>query len=530
MHPISLILFACLIGGANAQCASNKFWSAQDCTYFMCRNCGENEVQYCAFQPVAGVPAFGECLDEVCVCDKGFFAVEKRYNCESGPYNSIYGASYPYNADNVYAYPHLFEDVFKCQPCPVGKYCQGGAELDWLPKLMERSGIGYAWRGVSHKQPTDCTHSLMISTSDHTGCMCPPGSSLWAFGSNGEVNCRCDPGSFWNKTIDARVISCSECPKGSYCEDGYEEKLCPEFLTTNAKGAKSLAECSSCEKAATCNPGSYCSPPLRAGEKYVCIPCPKGTFCTRDKKFPQNCGPGFYQNSTGQTSCIPCSKGTASSEEGRTTPCDPCQQGWYQPTDKGGTDAKQCTRCSPGTYQPNMGASECILCSSGKYQPLLSATSCIDCPAGYASTGKPASPTIDLACRLCGAGNFTSLQSVSADGKTVTMVCKMCPSGKFNPFVGQGFCMDCPGSSIYITSNEGSTSPDQCYCNPGTSYLSSSTGVCTPCSTCGRGTYMSSTVCNPSDAIALPKCTACGTCPANSYIHPDYVCTGVQIK
>jgi hypothetical protein len=276
-------------------------------------------------------------------------------------------------------------------------------------------------------------------------------------------------------------------------------------------------------------------PPTAQSVNFTCLSCPAGYYCDRMDEKPKPCGIGWYQNLTMQTSCSKCPKGTFSNYAARDMPCEKCRPGTYQPSE-GQTG---CLQCGGGTYQPDYGAStECIPCDVGKYQPATMSTACVSCPLGYAASEVPVSPADSLgkACDYCAEGKYTASKNVVSkrDGSTLqTLMCMDCPNGKYAPYKGQAACMECSSPvtgamSMYLTTaSTGSTSPDECICDPGASYLDDATGECTPCITCGRGTYImsssgSSTVC------ASNVCMECRTCPANNYINPAYVCNGTQ--
>jgi hypothetical protein len=544
-----ILLASCSVASAAANsCPSGTAYMVNEgCNVksFECRACDKNAMSYCDYiDPRIKRCPFDECppnvqkyIDEICVCKSGFFSTSiQKYRC--GTLADLNLSPYSGNPDNIYPYPDLFYDLFECSPCPIGKYCPGGANVEWLPKLLPSSGIGGAWRGRSHTAPIDCPNALMIAKNDHSGCVCPSGYNISSY-PNAVANtqpssmlpvdqlaCRCPRGQYWNKSNNSIILTCGLCPRGSYCDDGLYMKQCPAGWDTPVEGGVALYSCSKCTSTSDCKQGEYCSPPTKQNVSFSCLLCPMGYFCALPTSPPQPCPAGTYQQFRGSSSCTKCSKGTFSNQIERTTPCDFCPPGHYQKDD----EHVQCIKCIPGYYQPEFGALECKICETGKYQPLPGSTSCISCPAGYATSsssisGLVPSSNLNDACEQCGPGKFTSLQRSTDDSLSVVVTCAQCPRGKYMPLSGQAACFPCSETNVYMTSDLGSTSIQQCRCDSATSYAAPGTGICTPCSTCGKGTYMSTNQCGPA---TNGKCTACNTCPFNTYVHPDSFCTGLQ--
>ena len=536
------VLASCSVAStaANSCPSGTAYMVNEGCSSsFECRKCGDDSISYCDFiNPITKLSPFGECppnvqkyIDEICVCKTGFFAANQQYRC--GTIEQLKVSPYKGNPDNIYPYPDLFPDSFNCAPCPPGKYCPGGANVEWLPKLMPTSGIGGAWRGRSHTAPIDCPNALMIATDDHTGCVCPSGSRPSSYPNavgtaaqqtfpSAQLACRCPLGQYWNMLNNSIIMTCAICPRGSYCDDGLYMKQCPAGWDTPAVGGVALYSCSKCTSTSDCKQGEYCSPPTQQNVAFSCRSCPMGSFCALPTSPPQACPAGTFQQFRGSSSCTKCSKGTFSNQIERTTPCDFCPPGRSQ-NEEGQTS---CKVCEPGYYQPEIGALECNACEQGKYQPSPGSTSCTSCPSGYATTSNSDRTKFEYACEQCGPGKFTSLQRSTSESLPDAVICSPCPRGTYMPLSGQATCFPCSETNVYITSDLGSTSIQQCRCDTETAYVAPVTGTCIPCATCGKGTHRNPRGCSGDASSA--RCTACNTCPFSSYVRPEFLCTGDQ--
>jgi hypothetical protein len=74
-----------------------------------------------------------------------------------------------------------------------------------------------------------------------------------------------------------------------------------------------------------------------------------------------------------ETSVIPCNPGTFSATGEQ--PCTPCSPGTAQPN----SGATQCAPCAPGTIAPAQGATVCSPCPPETYQPAVGAIACLPC-------------------------------------------------------------------------------------------------------------------------------------------------------
>ena len=90
----------------------------------------------------------------------------------------------------------------------------------------------------------------------------------------------------------------------------------------------------------------------------------------------QQCGPGFFQNST-ELLCGSCVPGKVTPVEGLNI-CQDCFPGRFWNASHG----IECDLCQKGTYQNNSGAEACLLCPKGRFAPGEGAALCAPCEVG----------------------------------------------------------------------------------------------------------------------------------------------------
>ena len=145
---------------------------------------------------------------------------------------------------------------------------------------------------------------------------------------------------------------------------------------------------------AKCTPGAYC--PTRSSTPYP-ITCPSGWQCPLGARLPQPCLPGFYTNTSGQSSCLVCPAGfyclplvwKENLPPNETIGYKKCPPGYYCPSQTG----SNWKPCPAGTYSNSTGLSEvaqCVSCSPGEYcvGDLLTRSNGICDPGYYCRIGK----------------------------------------------------------------------------------------------------------------------------------------------
>jgi hypothetical protein len=170
-----------------------------------------------------------------------------------------------------------------------------------------------------------------------------------------------------------------------------------------------------------------------------------------------------------------------------------CPSGSQSPS--ASTSLASCT-CLPG-FAPVAGGGLCVPCSTGFYCPggsVLSKTVSIQCPAGFFCPQSSTAPTPCANGSSCPAGSSSQQQ---------------CPAGFYctNPAFAP---VACPSGAFCVI---GSTAPTPCPANTfSTLQQQVSPGVCTPCSSCGIGTYQAGQCTVSKDVV----CTPCTNKPAQA--------------
>ncbi|XP_061171608.1 uncharacterized protein LOC133181081 [Saccostrea echinata] len=183
---------------------------------------------------------------------------------------------------------------------------------------------------------------------------------------------RCDPpvsGSTCGRSPTEHsfgaAASCTTCPEGWICKDGYATP-CPDFHYVTCNDTYCPTSCTQCELGYAC----------RGGKRYQ---CQTGTYSDGNVKFCTMCSPGKYQDEVGQSTCKNCPAGYYSSAS--KDRCDPCEAGTYAASDGSG-----CNSCGSTTQCPCLGST--TLC----YHPDLcynmdGSHGCLSCPTGYTGNG-----------------------------------------------------------------------------------------------------------------------------------------------
>ena len=237
-------------------------------------------------------------------------------------------------------------------------------------------------------------------------CSVMPSLALWDFYMYGPIlNCSvgtyaaendcyyCSGGS-WSNQVG--TVGCAgQCNAGCACPQG-STNACPT----------------------TCVTGQAC--PAGTGTAYTCQP---GQACPSITQGSVYCVAGYYQPTSGQTSCLPAPAGYYSVYSGAST----------------------VSACPPGSY--GLGASTSALCSG----------LCADgCECGSASA--TACPTACPAGSYCQGGNVTPCPSGSYCPQS-SIAPVQCPAGEYSPSPGAGQCLSCPSGAYCLA---GAVAPTLC--------------------------------------------------------------------
>lgn len=199
--------------------------------------------------------AWPKCRDELCLCQKDFYAVNQSFAC-------------PEYYNNDYVDPP-FADSFECRPCDRGYFCHGGVDK-------------FAW-GARHATPRRCPFEGTVARTDllrfvnpcqmlypnpsysdppcnedyeiRSACLdkpsdCPcacPGTNvalLDAPGALGGKQCGCAPGTYWSMAANSTVRTCVQCLINAFCPGNFpslfvDEQQVALYQSMHLQGAPS---------------------------------------------------------------------------------------------------------------------------------------------------------------------------------------------------------------------------------------------------------------------------------------------------
>jgi hypothetical protein len=279
------------------------------------------------------------------------------------------------------------------------------------------------------------------------------------------------------------MSECKVCPAGKYCSRG-------------------------CEVPVPCPRGDYCLKGDDIVRLGTTVPCPVGTFGSREGLSNENectdCNAGYYCDKEGQSNVTDlcaagywCKKKAVIATPSSGDNFGPCPSGGY--FCEAGSTVPQ--RCPVGTYaKPGrdklQSAGECDKCTAGSYCAYGNQTKPTGkcAPGYYCKKGSPVrQPTNDTFGGKCFKGHYCP------EG---TSWPTPCPAGKYNYEPGREACLDCPPGFFCLVNT---TSPEEClvgyYCPLGTK-----TRKANPCPT---GTFNNLTSRNSS--------SDCEPCTPGSY-------------
>jgi len=326
---------------------------------------GQSSCKTCAQDTYSTVGA-SSCAYTATTCPAGTYASGTATvcnSCASGQYSIAGADSCSYNATT----------------CPVGTYASGTAACDSCPTGKYQNEEGKA------SCNDDCVNVLTLDARciDNT------------IGYKERTSGQCGDSDGWRK-----ITSAAACKVGAVNLTEYEPGTQVSVRTNNGQQGSNWP------------PGCL----IRYygnGQKQLWFNTHNtNVACTSDDKClcTQTCGPGTYQDQSGQTSCKTCASGTYS-----TVGASSC--------------AYTATTCPAGTYASGT-ATVCNSCATGKYST-VGASSCsytaTTCPAGTYASGISA-------CETCGSGTYSTVGAST---------CKSCPTGKYNEQTSQTSCKSC---------------------------------------------------------------------------------------
>ena len=252
--------------------------------------------------------------------------------------------------------------------------------------------------------------SGFYGTGDGICRLCPVGTyGNFSRSPSLALACAPCPAGFYAPSAGSR--SCSRCPIGAFCADGFEVSSYGILGNAPLQNAIPLPT--------LCPVGTY-NPSTGSTSPTACIACPAGT----------------RQPGTGATSpeqCLVCGAGSASRSQ--SSYCAPCTPSTAQPRD----GQEECEECALGTYSNTDGAAQCSPCPTGSFGPQVGGANPL-CDA--CAPGKYADTPGNWQCALCPNGTASS-----ATRATSNETCVPCAEGFYAAFEGQTSCTSCPNAT-----------------------------------------------------------------------------------
>lgn len=405
-----------------------------------------------------------------CVCKPGFHPINQEcVACPPGSFKTLKGDHScelcPADTFNV--------DGETCAPCPPHSSSEPGSLvcLCDIPRVFD----------VSTSTCVNCN----ANEFSHLGkCRACPQNSSSAVGSAGISSCQCNSGFYRQETHN--TTACLLCPANTYEVNGVCT-ACP-FGASSLPGSSSHLMChcnaSKCQRQVW-GPYSECQGSCRP-EAIDCEACPPGFH----KPLPSAignadeclaCQPSTFQPQFGSPQCKQCHETREHflHSQNTSTPCE-CKPG-FEPVDE--NSSSPCKPCDLGYYKPETGDFACTKCEIGRYADVQGRTSCFLCATESANTpyNQAANTTLALASTsisqcVCDSGHF--LLPV-ANGS----VCTRCIPGSFKSLPGMHNCQFCGaptynGSSLFFhhygSAVYGETSDASCQACPANSGQNSS--------------------------------------------------------
>ena len=391
-----------------------------------------------------------------------------------------------------------------------------------------------------------CTECPANYYGTHNYCVACPENTESQPASKEAGMCKCLPGYYKVGTQPyTDVPICSACAAGMYW---IEEQCvaCPEFSSTAAPAALSVAECACvagyfmqeekckqcpadsfqstlggactvCPLNAISAPGSdsqtdcFCKACFSGADCVQCSPCKEAQYKDTDGSgecfvCPHNTTSSI--GSTKKTDCV-CLSGLVGPQGG---PCTPCPQSTYE------LDGK-CVKCPLNTVAPqgSVGIEACK-CRLGFIGPPQGP--CTQCPHGFYR-----GPGNDICAQCTELTNTTSQASDCADACLCVpgywaglhgAECEACPINTYKSVLGKQKCEKCPAHS---SAPAASTSVSTCVCLPG--YIRAGDGSCDRVCAAGfeadDNNDATCTGCAPNFYKAASGNEKCSRCPAHSF-------------
>lgn len=269
-----------------------------------------------------------------------------------------------------------------------------------------------------------------------------------------------------------------------------------------------------------CRAGQYCL------EDNTCVDCPAGMYCTNGESHL--CGPGYYQNQQGQSSCEPCPADWYPVQSHIV--CDQCNTGNFVVTTY--DNEKICTTCEGATPYANVAHNQCVACNTENF--IHDNGVCIQC-----SDDTPYANEEHTQCVACNTGNYIPDEygvcrpcENNQYANEEHNQCVTCDTGNFAH--ERGVCVQCSGDTPYANEEHG-----ECVACDKDAYIIGTDGVCKHCS--GETPYANPNhtkcvICDDGeviDGVCYPNCSTgqyvnddglCKKCPSGYYVNNEKKC------
>ena len=314
--------------------------------------------------------------------------------------------------------------------CPVGFFCLGGDSTSSAESCDTTPAGSYCAEGTTSASGfVACPEgyyclggsSDLVGCSANPGTYCPRGTNS----SSGAIMC---PEGYFCKGNSTASMACTS-PPGNYCPLGtaHESEMytpCPEGFfclggnhraeVCSVSAGKHCPTGTSSPAGSPCPIGYYCSG--GQGRKLGCAPVIKADeFCPEEGMVsaPVACPAGTHTNTSTFAMKLVAPKQSRILEPVSLTltmqgtlpcialhvliimflwavrgveDCIPCKPGYFCPF-----NARDPTKCNPGTFSKSLRASFCKPCEPGSYQDVPGKSSCKQCsPGNYCSVGASA--------------------------------------------------------------------------------------------------------------------------------------------
>ena len=414
--------------------------------------------------------------------DQGYFSPSRNLfhaiPCSLGEYQNLVGSN-----ECKISPPGTFSDKFAMvapTQCPAGTYSPEWGKSD--STCIDTSPGNWTEQGSSNQIP--CPLGTFQPSYGQSKCLVSEsGFYVSEIGQKKQTSCMA--GSFQPLVGQS---TCLLSNPGYFVSDpaSIAEQACPPGSFSNLSGAITELSCVLSEPGNFVeSPGSFFQSECPAGtynpnygsiSVFSCEISPPGHFSLMGSSNPELCPPGTYQPSEGQSSCIVSEIGNFSSFG--SIIATPCPQN-YSTVEAGSTSISDCVSspgyyqyddsplpCPIGTFQPFAGQGDCIDANPGHFVQYPGSDSEEPCPIGTwnqntASQSKENCTPCPQNYSTVEAGSTSISDCVSSPGYYQYDDSPLpCPIGTFQPFAGQGDCIDAnPGHFVQYP---GSDSEEPC--------------------------------------------------------------------